>query len=80
MTNDPNSLDTKAEGGVQPAGVRVTAPKCVRCKQPVQARYRPFCSQRCMDADLGAWVSGAYSVATADGPGPHSEEDGQEEQ
>jgi len=24
--------------------------------------YRPFCSQRCKLADLGAWASGQYSV------------------
>jgi uncharacterized protein len=45
-------------------GVRVSAPKCVRCAKPVEARFRPFCSQRCADIDLGAWVSGAYRVPT----------------
>ncbi len=46
----------------RPAGVRVSAPKCVRCGKSVEARFRPFCSQRCADIDLGAWVSGAYRV------------------
>jgi endogenous inhibitor of DNA gyrase (YacG/DUF329 family) len=50
------------------AGVRVTAAKCVRCGKPVQARYRPFCGQRCADIDLGSWFKGDYRVATDEAP------------
>lgn len=25
-------------------------------------RYRPFCSARCRDLDLGRWLDGAYAV------------------
>jgi endogenous inhibitor of DNA gyrase (YacG/DUF329 family) len=25
-------------------------------------RYRPFCSARCRDIDLGRWLDGAYAV------------------
>jgi len=25
-----------------------------------ESRYRPFCSQRCKQIDLGAWASEAY--------------------
>lgn len=60
MTDDPSS-DAK------PAGVRVTAPACVRCGKPVQARFRPFCSQRCADLDLGAWFGERYRVPTEEG-------------
>jgi uncharacterized protein len=49
-------------------GVRVTAPRCVRCGQPVQPRFRPFCSQRCADIDLGSWFSGCYRVASDEAP------------
>lgn len=39
-------------------------PKCARCrKQPVSADYRPFCSKRCADADLGTWLTGGYAIA-----------------
>ncbi|MBA3070228.1 MAG: DNA gyrase inhibitor YacG [Hyphomonas sp.] len=39
-------------------------PKCARCrKQPVLAEYRPFCSKRCADADLGSWLNGSYAIA-----------------
>ena len=48
--------------------VRVGAAKCVRCAQPVQARFRPFCSQRCADLDLGAWLGERYRVPTNETP------------
>src|SRR5437868_3481005 len=47
-----------------PAAVRVTAAKCARCGASVVARFRPFCSQRCSEIDLGQWASGSYRVAT----------------
>jgi uncharacterized protein len=41
-------------------------PKCARCrKQPVMVDYRPFCSKRCADADLGSWLNGSYAIAGA---------------
>jgi uncharacterized protein len=27
--------------------------------------YRPFCSKRCADADLGSWINGSYAIAGA---------------
>ena len=62
MTDQPDPADPKL------SGVRVTAPKCVRCGQPVQPRFRPFCGQRCADIDLGSWFTGSYRVASDDGP------------
>jgi uncharacterized protein len=38
---------------------------CVLCrKRPVDDRWRPFCSERCRNADLAQWASGQYSVAS----------------
>lgn len=68
MNDETSNPDAKTGTSARPAGVRVSTPKCVRCTQQVQARYRPFCSQRCMDADLGAWLGGGYRVATEEGP------------
>ena len=52
--------------------------KCPTCGKPVEWRtdnpYRPFCSQRCKQIDLGAWASETYRVPSAppDGEGgPH---------
>ncbi len=39
-------------------------PKCAQCnKKPVNAEYRPFCSKRCADVDLGQWLKGGYVIA-----------------
>lgn len=38
------------------------AAPCPICKKPAEKAYRPFCSKRCADADLGKWFSGAYAV------------------
>lgn len=31
-------------------------------------RWRPFCSERCKQQDLGAWASEQYSVPEREGP------------
>lgn len=51
-------------GAARPDGVRVTAAKCVRCKQAVAPRFRPFCSQRCTDLDLAGWLTSSYRIPT----------------
>ncbi|TCM84764.1 DNA gyrase inhibitor YacG [Rhodovulum steppense] len=35
---------------------------CPICKKPADPAYRPFCSRRCADVDLGKWLSGSYAV------------------
>ena len=34
------------------------------CARPVIARFRPFCSKRCADRDLGSWLTEEYKVAS----------------
>jgi hypothetical protein len=37
---------------------------CVYCRaRPVEARFRPFCSERCRLLDLAAWADGTYRIA-----------------
>ncbi|NBC97336.1 MAG: DNA gyrase inhibitor YacG [Deinococcus-Thermus bacterium] len=50
---------------------------CPICSKSTDPRYRPFCSKRCADVDLGRWLTGAYAVPTdeeadepADRPSP----------
>jgi endogenous inhibitor of DNA gyrase (YacG/DUF329 family) len=39
------------------------APVCVYCRRhPVDARWRPFCSERCRLLDLSRWIDGSYRV------------------
>jgi len=40
------------------------AKRCVYCRrQPVDDRWRPFCSERCKLQDLAQWADGNYRVA-----------------
>ena len=39
---------------------------CPICKKPTDTRYRPFCSKRCADVDLGKWFGGDYAVPSTD--------------
>ncbi|WP_204113603.1 DNA gyrase inhibitor YacG [Shimia biformata] len=41
---------------------------CPICNKDSAPRYRPFCSKRCADIDLGKWFDGSYSVPVEEGP------------
>ena len=38
---------------------------CPLCGKPVEAQFRPFCSKRCKDLDLGRWLKGDYAIPTS---------------
>lgn len=38
---------------------------CPICRKPGEARFRPFCSARCADIDLGRWFTESYAVPAA---------------
>jgi endogenous inhibitor of DNA gyrase (YacG/DUF329 family) len=35
---------------------------CPICGKPAVAEYRPFCSRRCADVDLGRWLTESYRI------------------
>ena len=39
--------------------------RCPICAKPTEQKFRPFCSKRCADIDMGRWLKEGYSV-----PGP----------
>lgn len=41
---------------------------CPICRKPSEKAYRPFCSKRCADVDLGRWFNGSYAVPLVDEP------------
>ena len=43
---------------------------CPICGKPTVREFRPFCSGRCADVDLGKWLSGAYAVPSAEEEAP----------
>jgi uncharacterized protein len=54
-------------------------PLCPICNKPMSDAFKPFCSKRCADVDLGRWFKGSYGVPVVeddDLPGP--EEGGEE--
>lgn len=38
---------------------------CPMCEKDTNPAYRPFCSKRCADLDLGKWLSGSYAIPSA---------------
>ncbi|PWJ14999.1 DNA gyrase inhibitor YacG [Jannaschia seohaensis] len=35
---------------------------CPVCEKAADPAYRPFCSRRCADIDLGRWLTGGYAI------------------
>ena len=70
---------TKA-GGTTDTAVGQSRRRCPICRKPAKQRYRPFCSQRCADVDLGRWIGGDYRIpgAPANALNP-TEEEGEDE-
>lgn len=47
--------------------------RCPICGKPTEQHYRPFCSKRCADIDLGRWLGETYRVPGP--PAPVSDDD-----
>jgi endogenous inhibitor of DNA gyrase (YacG/DUF329 family) len=39
---------------------------CPICAKPSEPTYRPFCSKRCANIDLGRWLNESYRVPVAE--------------
>ncbi len=39
---------------------------CPVCSKETVHRFRPFCSKRCADVDLGKWLRGDYALPSRD--------------
>lgn len=50
---------------------------CPICARETDARYRPFCSRRCADVDLGKWLTGSYAIPAAATDDENTEHEGQ---
>ena len=42
--------------------------KCAVCGKPQDAAFRPFCSKRCADIDLGRWLKEGYAIPGGEPP------------
>ncbi|MGE0153213.1 MAG: DNA gyrase inhibitor YacG [Reyranellaceae bacterium] len=41
---------------------------CPICGKPRAEQYRPFCSRRCADIDMGRWLKEGYAIPTEETP------------
>lgn len=61
MSNDKKTVETMPlfKGGL-----------CPTCNKPSDLKYRPFCSKRCADIDLGVWLNEGYRIESDDEADP----------
>ena len=50
-----------------------SAALCPICREKTDQDWRPFCSKRCADVDLGRWMTGRYVVPTDEPATPETE-------
>ena len=55
----PVEKSSGAPGPQRPGGRR-----CPLCGEGEARAFRPFCSRRCTDLDLGRWLSDVYVIAS----------------
>jgi endogenous inhibitor of DNA gyrase (YacG/DUF329 family) len=48
---------------------------CPICGKAVVQDYRPFCSRRCADIDLGRWLTESYRIPADEGVDDEAEPD-----
>ncbi len=64
---------TPSDRSTPPLRAVRTAAKCPVCGKPADQKYRPFCSKRCADIDLGRWLKESYRVPTDEAPDNEAE-------
>lgn len=57
----PGSDDLVAKFMADDAATTDLGP-CAICGRPATPEYRPFCTRRCADVDLGRWLRGSYAI------------------
>ncbi len=58
-----------------PANNNRPAKSCPVCNKPAAPQFRPFCSKRCADIDLGRWLGETYRVPAEDDDDTVSDDD-----
>lgn len=54
----------------------MTTRPCPVCRKQADEKFRPFCSRRCSEIDLGRWLKGAYAIPAGPAPEGEAENDG----
>jgi len=59
--------------------IAMTKVKCPTCARQVvwgpESPFRPFCSERCKQIDLGAWAAGKYAISSDTQDGDSDEDE-----
>ena len=61
------------KAGAAPEPGAAETPRCPICGKPRDPDYKPFCSKRCADVDLGRWLTGSYAIPVSE----EEDEDGE---
>ena len=61
MTKDSNTKESFPASGLA-ADQKELNMKCALCQKKAVRSFRPFCSKRCKDVDLGNWFTGRYII------------------
>lgn len=48
---------------------------CPICQKPSAPAYKPFCSRRCAEIDLGLWLNDRYALPSRPDEDDESQED-----
>ena len=48
---------------------------CPICSKSTSPDYRPFCSRRCADVDLGRWLTESYRIPATTDDAPEEDQD-----
>ncbi len=62
-------MNQRAAGGANDGADDGERWTCPTCEGNGVREFRPFCSARCANRDLGRWLDGSYVVAGDDQPG-----------
>src|SRR5262245_27685529 len=69
-------VSTGVDVGVdRPAKSGPSRRRCPICKKPSVQKFRPFCSARCAEIDLGRWIGGNYRIPGTPANTLNSDED-----
>ena len=52
---------------------------CPICDKPTVKAFKPFCSERCKQVDLGKWLTGSYAVPVVEMDDVEIPEEGDQE-
>jgi|GEM_PF-1406179 len=55
------------------ARFRTKGSRCPICKEPASVEFRPFCSKRCGQIDLGRWLGEVYRAPADEDDASESE-------